>query len=63
MRVRTLREHGNAYGPVRTTAGGRAMRHGKRLGDTYEHPAPRHLIDEGIVEAVRRGRPRAVRAS
>jgi len=45
MEVRTRRRHGNAYGE----------KYRKEAGDIYRHPAPQHLIDEGLVAEVRRG--------
>jgi hypothetical protein len=59
MRVRTLRGHGNAYGPVYEPAesGGMQLREGdiysKRAKDVYDHPAPASLIEDGVVEALR----------
>lgn len=59
MLVRTLRAHGNAYGPVfepDPAQDGRMRRRGgevypKRPGDAYRHPDPQQLIADEILEA------------
>lgn len=39
MLVKTVREHANRFGQTRA----------KALGDTYDHPEPRILIETGYV--------------
>lgn len=46
MKVRTLREHGNAYG----------KKYLKTKGYSYEHPSPQQLLDDGLVELTAAGK-------
>ena len=43
MKVKTLRAHSNTYGDA----------YDKEPGDEYDHPEPRVLIDDGVVEEVK----------
>ncbi|MDK2758646.1 MAG: hypothetical protein KYX66_18125 [Blastomonas fulva] len=45
MLVKTVREHANRFGIVKEDGSHRA----KKLGDTYDHPDPRTLIETGFV--------------
>lgn len=45
MLVKTVREHANRHGVVKEDGSHRA----KKVGDTYDHPEPRTLIESGFV--------------
>lgn len=45
MLVKTVREHANRFGIVKEDGSHRA----KKVGDKYNHPDPRTLIDTGYV--------------
>ena len=45
MLVKTVREHANRFGIVKEGGSHRV----KKLGDTYNHPDPRTLIETGYV--------------
>ena len=51
MLVKTVREHLNSFG----------RNYAKRVGDTYDHPAPETDIRFGYIEPVKARRPRKPR--
>lgn len=53
MWVRTLKQHGNAYGPIYpdgVDAARAGPAYSKRIRDVYEHPDPDQLIAGRVLE-------------
>lgn len=59
MLVKTVREHANRFGRAKTDGSHRQ----KKVGDEYNHPEPRTLIESGYVVDAAKAKTDVAKAS